>query len=373
MDLTRRFAIIVHGGAGNHPERSQKQVKAALKRACIRAADLLRDASATALDAVEAAIREMEDEECLNAGYGSNLTIDGKVECDAALMEGRGAFGSIGAVSGIKNPITAGRYVLENGRITRLHPLGRVPPMTLVADGVVKFCSSQIPSQAPMFKVDTVPIESLISVRASEEWRYWTNRLTVAQSQETVTAMGDTVGAIVLCDNQIAAGVSSGGLLLKYSGRVGEAAVYGAGCWAASKDASSGVASSVSGTGEQIMRGAVARSVCEACSPSTTDDPIGGLTEVFKQFIENERGTRLSDPEDIQVGTIVLHFEDGESGLSARLLIAFTTPSFAVGSISSDDLVPKASIHRQQSRPSDGRSPLYVSSKLLLSGHGHSE
>ncbi|KAG8806833.1 hypothetical protein FRC18_005880 [Serendipita sp. 400] len=129
MDLTRRFAIIVHGGAGNHPERSQKQVKAALKRACIRAADLLRDASATALDAVEAAIREMEDEECLNAGYGSNLTIDGKVECDAALMEGRGAFGSIGAVSGIKNPITAGRYVLENGRTTRLHPLGRVPPM----------------------------------------------------------------------------------------------------------------------------------------------------------------------------------------------------------------------------------------------------
>ncbi|KAG8790456.1 hypothetical protein FRC16_000869 [Serendipita sp. 398] len=200
--------------------------------------------------------------------------------------------------------------------------------------------------------------------------------------------MGDTVGAIVLCDNQIAAGVSSGGLLLKYSGRVGECMGLGAGQHRRMPHQESRPVSRVSfrewmfwiqliantlGTGEQIMRGAVARSVCEACSPSTTDDPIGGLTEVFKQFIENERGTRLSDPEDIQVGTIVLHFEDGESGLSARLLIAFTTPSFAVGSISSDDLVPKASIHRQQSRPSDGRSPLYISSKLLLSGHGHSE
>ncbi|KAG8832268.1 hypothetical protein FRC17_001627 [Serendipita sp. 399] len=225
MKTTKRYAVIVHGGAGNHSEQSQKQVRAALKsastaRACIKAAEILKDANATALDAVEASIREMENEESLNA----------------------------------------------------------------------------------------------------EEWRYWTSRLADSESaEERMVAMGDTVGAIVLCNGQIAAGVSSGGLLLKHCGRVGEAAVYGAGCWATSEGAQSeGIASSVSGTGEQIIRGAIARSVCDACSPNTTDDPIGSLTEVLDRFIDGERHI-LPDSEDVQVGAVVLHFEGDEHNSSGNV------------------------------------------------------
>jgi taspase, threonine aspartase, 1 len=88
------------------------------QRACLRAADILRSKGGTALDAVEGAIRELEDSEDLNAGlssvssvkhrkilttvkgYGANLTTDKKIECDASLMESTGAFGAVGAIRG---------------------------------------------------------------------------------------------------------------------------------------------------------------------------------------------------------------------------------------------------------------------------------
>ena len=90
------------------------------------------------LSAVEAAIRVLEDDPILNAGYGSNLTEAGTVECDAAIMSASSSaepisntsaaeFGSVAAAPGIRNPISAARAVLHNAR--RVDVLGRIPPL----------------------------------------------------------------------------------------------------------------------------------------------------------------------------------------------------------------------------------------------------
>lgn len=124
----RRVYVAVHGGAGYHGVVSEQSVKSALKRACARAlrGSPLDDSSA--LSIVEQAIAILEDDECLNAGYGSNLTIDGTVECDAAIMDGlSGDFASVGAVPGLKNPIKLASVLLRHSR--EPDSLGRIRPM----------------------------------------------------------------------------------------------------------------------------------------------------------------------------------------------------------------------------------------------------
>ncbi|PPQ99456.1 hypothetical protein CVT24_005263 [Panaeolus cyanescens] len=243
----------------------------------------------SALDMVQRGIMVLEDEESLNAGYGSNLTIEGTVECDAALVSGQGTeFGSVGAVEGIKNPISLARSILEYAR--KPDPLGRISPLTLVSNGATRFADSL--DDASVIRVRP---EALISPKARRQWEKWTRRLAEAKSQSTTNKLGsagrysttgagiqdmtgrskdeedcslmqDTVGAVGWHeDDGCAAGVSSGGLLLKLPGRLGEAAVFGAGCWAKQSPCGrNGVACSVSGTGEYIVRVNLARKLCEA-------------------------------------------------------------------------------------------------------------
>lgn len=110
--------------------------------ACVEAIASLNNRS-PALDAVISSIGVLENDACLNAGYGSNLTIDGQVECDASVMSDSGGFGSVGAVSGwlsspqiagnpnrmlgVRNPIQLAHAVLKNCQVPS--PLGRVPPL----------------------------------------------------------------------------------------------------------------------------------------------------------------------------------------------------------------------------------------------------
>ncbi|TCD71261.1 hypothetical protein EIP91_011739 [Steccherinum ochraceum] len=163
-----------------------------------------------ALAAVEQAIIVLEDDPCLNAGFGSNLTVNGSVECDAAVMDGStGDFGSVGAVSGVKNPIAAACAVLEHGRSRDI--LGRIPPLMLVSQGAREFAERR--------DVTCVPAEALISERSRQDWDRWKSRLDAAQSQSapatsTLDSSGlhdiqDTVGAVALdTTSSLAAGVS---------------------------------------------------------------------------------------------------------------------------------------------------------------------
>ncbi|EIN11582.1 N-terminal nucleophile aminohydrolase [Punctularia strigosozonata HHB-11173 SS5] len=272
MASLSHYVVAVHGGAGFHDPKHDKVIKENMKAACSRGIDLLSNGSQV-IDAVEGSISMLEDTECFNAGYGSNLTWDGGVECDASLMEGTTcAFGAVGAVSGIKNPITAARRVLEHSGVQ--DRLGRIPPLLLVSAGAHNYAASR--------GCLVIPPNELVSTRAQEEWKYWK---ILAQSNDTgdpihggagpsrpsgLDLRQDTVGAVALSEKGVAAGVSSGGLLLKMPGRIGEAAVFGAGCWASqSDDGDVVVASSVSG----MRRGANHTGIC--CSNHMREISVG--------------------------------------------------------------------------------------------------
>ncbi|MCJ1309865.1 hypothetical protein MMC25_003526 [Agyrium rufum] len=117
----------------------------------------------SAVDAVEVAIRVLEDQEITNAGYGSNLAMDGTVECDASIVDHFGRSGAVAALGQVKNPIHVARLVLENS--TRPMSLRRVPPNLLVANGAADFAFEH--------GVPLLPPDALISYAARERWYKW--------------------------------------------------------------------------------------------------------------------------------------------------------------------------------------------------------
>jgi L-asparaginase / beta-aspartyl-peptidase len=218
-------AIIVHGGAGASPaERDELYVG---MRAAVQAGWAALAAGGTSLDAVEQAVRVLEDHEHFNAGRGSALTAGGRVEMDASIMEGdRLRCGAVGAVSRVANPVTLARRVLEDGR----HVL-------LVAGGAEAFArAAGVPECDPA---------SLVTERQRR-------RLT---ERAAVTSTG-TVGAVALDRHgTVAAATSTGGIMGKGAGRVGDSALIGAGTYA---DSTLG-AVSCTGDGEAIIRVVLAR------------------------------------------------------------------------------------------------------------------
>lgn len=93
------------------------------------------------MDGVTEAIRYLEDDPITNAGFGSNLNINGQVECDASLMDGKDLlFGAVGALKSIKNPIKVANLILNNQRISL--PLGLISPNFLAGDGAKNFALS---------------------------------------------------------------------------------------------------------------------------------------------------------------------------------------------------------------------------------------
>ncbi|CAE7146038.1 unnamed protein product [Rhizoctonia solani] len=236
------LVIAVHGGAGTHSSNKDTEtlIRKGLKEACVSGQRSFRVNQNTCL-AIQDSIITMEDNHHFNAGTGSNLTIEGSVECDASIMNSAEDFGAVGATSGIKNPIKAAYRILVESQ--KSDPHGRIPPMLV---------SGNTPSD---LAVD--PTE-MITRKARSEWERWKAVIETGQQPHEIESdaiVQDTVGAI-LCtiDGDVAAGVSSGGILLKPTGRIGEAAYFGAGCWA----------SGARGAGEMIMRAFLAKELAES-------------------------------------------------------------------------------------------------------------
>jgi L-asparaginase / beta-aspartyl-peptidase len=125
-------SLIVHGGAWDIPDESVDACKAGCHRALAAGWSVL-SSGASGLDAVEAAVVVLEDDPVFDAGYGSHLTLDGYVECDAIVMDGATLrAGSVAALRHIRNPIRLARQVLEN-----------CPHMMLVAEGAERFAAQQ--------------------------------------------------------------------------------------------------------------------------------------------------------------------------------------------------------------------------------------
>ncbi|KAK4494332.1 hypothetical protein PRZ48_014630 [Zasmidium cellare] len=162
--------IFVHAGAGFHSKDNESYHLQACNDACKAAMAIMR-AGGSAVDAVEIAIKALEDREITNAGYGSNLSFDGVVECDAIIVDPYGRSGAAGAVSQIKNPISLARLLLDHS--TQSLSLKRVPPNLLVGQGATKFARDH--------GMVMCPHETLVSPFAKHRWQKWRADLAKAE------------------------------------------------------------------------------------------------------------------------------------------------------------------------------------------------
>ena len=239
----------MHGGAGADPG-GRDELRAGVHEATVAGWRALAEGG-TALDAVEAAVRRLEDHPRFNAGRGSVLTSAGTVETDAAIMEGdRLRNGAVGAVSGVRNPVTLARRILEDGRHSFF-----VGPGALV--------------RARELGVSLCDPADLI---------------TEPQRRRLAALQAGTVGAVALDRfGTIGAATSTGGVPGKAPGRVGDSPLIGCGTYAEST--LGGV--SCTGDGEAIIRVALARRTLEILK--SVGDP-GHACEVALSVLVEEGG-----------------------------------------------------------------------------------
>ena len=231
-------ALIVHGGAWDIPS----ELVEAHRECCLaalRTGWTVLEGGGSSLDAVEAAIRLMEDHPAVDAGIGAFLNAAGEVELDAGLMDGTTLdAGSVAAVQRVRHPITLARRVMESEHVL------------LVGEGAGRF--------AEMQGIERCPSALLVVPRELERWQEIASddRFHIRQA----FTPGDTVGAVALdAAGNIATGTSTGGTPHKPPGRVGDSPLVGSGYYANS--ALGGA--SCTGWGEGIMRVVMAKAAID--------------------------------------------------------------------------------------------------------------
>ncbi|XP_078787554.1 threonine aspartase 1 isoform X4 [Oryzias latipes] len=286
--------VLVHAGAGYHSESKAKEYKHVCKKACQRAVDQLK-AGALAVEAVAAALVELEDSPFTNAGMGSNLNLSGEIECDASIMDGKSLhFGAVGAISGIKNPVSVANRLLKEGQKGKLSA-GRIPPCFLVGRGAHDWAVCHGIPSCPSEKMATK--FSLSAYKRNKRKMELAERMDTGHSQtkkrrqsnENGNGSGclDTVGAVVVdLEGNVAAAVSSGGLAMKHPGRIGQAAHYGCGCWAENARNIDSYSTAVSTSGspflaseDRVLGGVIVLRCCTCVEAQSSQNIQGKLVE----------------------------------------------------------------------------------------------
>jgi beta-aspartyl-peptidase (threonine type) len=223
-----RIAIAVHGGAFNIPLAEREAHRLGCRRALEGGLIVLREGG-SAVDAVEAAVRVLEDDGTFDAGCGSFLDEDGNVSLDAGIMDGATlGTGSVAAAIGVANAVSLARAVLES------------PHAVIVGDGARRFAEAH--------GVPVVDPASMVHPRERERWLAAGGGQ--AKPDWAAQMFGDTVGAVARdALGRIAAATSTGGSPGKPKGRVGDSPFVGAGLYA---DDEAG-AGSTTGHGELII------------------------------------------------------------------------------------------------------------------------
>ncbi|QAA82542.1 isoaspartyl peptidase/L-asparaginase [Aequorivita sp. H23M31] len=241
----KKFSIAIHGGAGTlvkglmTPEK-EGQYKAALEYALESGYKIL-ESGGCAIDAVEAAVRKLENSPLFNAGKGSVFTNEGTHEMDAAIMDGKTLeAGAVSLITGIKNPVALARDVMEKSN-----------HVFLAGEGAMRFADSlgyKLESQEYFY--DEFRYQQWQEIKDSDDFQ-------LDHSDKKDSKFG-TVGAVA-CDKNgnIAAATSTGGMTNKRWGRVGDSPIIGAGNYANNKTC----AVSCTGSGEFFIRGVVAYDV----------------------------------------------------------------------------------------------------------------
>src|SRR3984885_15367671 len=229
--------LVVHGGAWAMPDDMVEAHLHGVNNA-LAAGWRVLERGGGALDAVEEAVVIMEDDETFDAGRGSFLNREGKVQLDALIMDGATLrAGGVGCVERLRNPVRAARKILSES-----------PHVSFVAEGAEQFAAEN--------GVALCRNEDLVVAREVERLREYQELAARGSANDgedlfAPSISHDTVGAVALDrDGNIAAATSTGGTLNKAPGRLGDSSLIGCGCYADNLSA----AASTTGWGEPIMK-----------------------------------------------------------------------------------------------------------------------
>jgi beta-aspartyl-peptidase (threonine type) len=282
-----KWAVVLHGGAGviersSMTPEAEAEYRAGLKEA-ITAAGAVLDKGGSSVDAVETAIRMLEDNPMFNAGKGATFAADGTIQLDSSIMDGATMrAGAVADVQHTRNPISLARAVMEKS-----------PYVFLVDSGADAFAAHVGLPQVPQSYFFT-----------ERRWEALVKQLTkenmpipprpegapppparpLAFFETRENHQFGTVGVVALDRNgNVAAGTSTGGLEAKRWNRVGDSPVIGAGTYASNQSC----AVSATGTGEYFIRLTVARTICalveykgmrlQAAADEMVQKEVGGL------------------------------------------------------------------------------------------------
>ena len=293
------WTLVVHGGAGLiTPDKmkpgQEDAIRAALARALDAGSGILKDGG-TSLDAVEAAVRVLEDDPNFNAGHGAALSFDGVAELDAAIMSGRDRdAGAVARVTTTRNPVSLARAVMENSRHVFLAGIG--------ADAFSQ--GSGVEQADPEWFITPERRANLIELKANNADAY------------DVDMKYGTVGAVARdTHGHVAAATSTGGVTGKRWGRIGDSPVIGAGTYA---DDRAG-AVSATGAGEYFIREGVGHEICARVR--LAGDGIVEAADTVMAGVKTLGG----------IGGVIVVAPDGTGGWS------FNTPGMYRGRVSAGE------------------------------------
>ena len=291
-------SLIVHGGAWDIPDDAVEACQTGCQRALAAGWAVLSSGGA-ALDAIEAAIVVLENEPVFDAGFGSHLNLDGKVECDAIVMDGATLrAGAAAALQRIRNPVRLARKIYET-----------CPHMMLVADGAERYA-----------KANGIPLCDNKELISPAEWNAWARcKKDVHAAEHHRGHEQGTVGAVAIdAKGALFAATSTGGTCCKLPGRIGDSPLIGCGCYA---DVEAGGVSST-GYGEAIMKVVMAKAAVDRLRGADVE-PSRAKSVAEQTIAELGRRTGAT------AGLILLDRE-GNPGF------AFNTPRMAHGYVGAD-------------------------------------
>jgi beta-aspartyl-peptidase (threonine type) len=289
-----QWALIVHGGAKPWEEEEEQANREGIARAVKAGAEVLRSGG-SAVDAVEASIRVLEDLPVFNAGRGSAPNEAGGIEMCSGIMDGRDlSAGAVGAIRQVRNPISVARQLLTEKETL------------LVGEGALLFAKSK-----------GVPLATDEELKAE------------AEKQALAEGLHDTVGAVALdAGGNLAAGTSTGGLNGQKVGRIGDSPLPGGGLYADNHIA----AISFSGDGETITRLALASRVM-----ASMEDGLP-MEQAIAKGLDKLPGTGGADADGGAIG-IDKH---------GTLAWAHNSPMFAVAYLTSGMNEPAAFLKKEE-------------------------
>ncbi len=249
MQASQKFGLVIHGGAGTiergklTPER-EKEYRAGLEHSLKAGYEILKRGGSS-LDAVEAAVRVMEDDPHFNAGKGAVFTSAGKIEVDAAIMDGKTLqAGAVASLKHVKNPVSLARLVMEKSKHVMLDGEG--------AENFAKEHGVELVDEKYFFTQER--FDALQRMKEAEKGGGSGGKKFIITDQDR----HGTVGAVAL-DRQgnLAVATSTGGNTNKLPGRIGDSPIIGAGTYA--NNATCAV--SATGDGEYFIRANVAHDI----------------------------------------------------------------------------------------------------------------